>query len=258
MGRDRPRSGPRRAASAGRRRSRRQARSPRPIDDVLEHEAPPHEARRRRPQGGAEGEHRRQREAVVEPRLEVQRVADRPRNPRVGDHARGQHGIGGGEQRAEQERLGPAQTGQQLGAPRRRSPRSAAWPARACGTAAASGDWSISAVDLEAVAEQDHDQRHGGQLGHEPASGHRSAATPVHALAEHEAGEHEQRRQRQEAPPRRARRRSAPTTSRPPSTSSGHLEVAGRPAAGSTGRCRCAAITPIKCQSLDERGAVCG
>ena len=54
-----------------------------------------------------EEEHERQREPVVEPGLEVERVADRLRDRARRDHRGGDHGVGGAEDRAEQERLGP-------------------------------------------------------------------------------------------------------------------------------------------------------
>ena len=62
------------------------------------------------PQRGREGEHGGQREPVVETGLEVQRVADEARHARVGHDARGEHRVGRREQRAEQERLGPARS----------------------------------------------------------------------------------------------------------------------------------------------------
>ncbi len=81
--------------------------------DVLDHEPPPHEVAATDGQGRAERQHRRQRQAVVEPRLQVERVTDHRRHARVGDDARGQHRIGGRQQRSHQERLRPRQTGQQ-------------------------------------------------------------------------------------------------------------------------------------------------
>ena len=55
-----------------------------------------------------EEEHEGKREPVVEPGLEVERVADRRRDPLRGDHHRGDHRIGRRQHRAEQEGLGPA------------------------------------------------------------------------------------------------------------------------------------------------------
>jgi len=52
-------------------------------------------------------------------------------------------------------------------------------------------------LDLEPVAEQDHDERHGGQPRHE--AGLRIEREHVQpALPERESGEHEQRGQREE------------------------------------------------------------
>ena len=50
------------------------------------------------------------------------------------------------------------------------------------------------ALDLEAVAEQDHDQRHGRQLGDERRTGIEAERTGD-ARSEDEAHEHEQRGQ---------------------------------------------------------------
>jgi len=82
--------------------------------DVLEHELPPHEMAARRVERGREGDHGRQREPVVEARLEVEGVAHQSRHPRVVDHAGGEHGVGGREQRAEQEGLRPVEIREQL------------------------------------------------------------------------------------------------------------------------------------------------
>ena len=61
------------------------------------------------PQRRGEGQHRRQREPVVEPGLEVERVAHEPRHARVRDDGRGEHRVGRRQQRAEQERLEPVE-----------------------------------------------------------------------------------------------------------------------------------------------------
>ena len=92
-----------RAASARRPRSRGRSRrrSPRPTScrtNSYQTKSPWFVASAAR-----EGQHRRQREAVVQPRLEVEGVADEARHPRVGDDARRQHGIGRRQQGAEQE-----------------------------------------------------------------------------------------------------------------------------------------------------------
>ena len=53
----------------------------------------------------------RQREPVVEPGLEVERVADRRRARAGGHHRRGDDRIGRRRDGAEQERLGPGEVG---------------------------------------------------------------------------------------------------------------------------------------------------
>ena len=127
---------------------------------------------------------------------------------RVRDHARGQHGVRRRQQRAEEE-ASPSSPG-----------RSSACAASATITAVigiASDELAQRQppralehlrLDLETVAEQDHDQRDRGQHGHEARPGveleHLQAA-----LAEHEAGEHEERRQRQERAMRDARQQRA-------------------------------------------------
>ena len=60
-----------------------------------------------------EEEHERKREPVVEPGLEVERVADRLRDRARRDHRGGDHGVGGAEDRAEQEGLGPGEVAEQ-------------------------------------------------------------------------------------------------------------------------------------------------
>ena len=103
---------------------------------VLEHELPPDEVVARLGRGG-EGEHRRQRQAVVQARLQVERVANDARHARVGDDARGEHRVGRRQQRPDQQRLGPVQVGQRVARRARPAARSAASPARACATAGA-------------------------------------------------------------------------------------------------------------------------
>ena len=112
-----------------------------------------------------EREHGRQREAVVEPRLEVQRVADDARHARVGDDAGGEHRVGRARAarpsrndsvQLEADEPVREQRDDGRGDRHRRPP--------AC--AAGSCQWrcSSSRVDLEAVAEQDHDQRDGREV----------------------------------------------------------------------------------------------
>ena len=143
---------------------------------------------------------RRQREAVVEARLEVERVADHARHARVGHDARRQHRVGRGQQRAEEEALGPVQVGQRVRGERddRRRDRH-----RQHELAQRQAPRLLQhlGLDLEPVAEQDHDQRDDRQRPRRsptPASNR----APQAALAEHEAGQHEERGQRQEAAPR--------------------------------------------------------
>ena len=54
-----------------------------------------------------------QGEAVVEPGLEVERVADRGRHDPRGDDGRGDDRVGRREHRRQQQRLGPAQVGEE-------------------------------------------------------------------------------------------------------------------------------------------------
>ena len=74
-----------------------------PERDVLQHELPPHEVLVVGAERRAEGQHGRQRQPVVHPRLEVERVAHEPRHARVGDHRGRQHRVGRRQQRADQE-----------------------------------------------------------------------------------------------------------------------------------------------------------
>ena len=56
-----------------------------PEADVLQQEPPPHEIAGVGVERRGEGQHGREREPVVEARLEVQRMADHARDTRVGD-----------------------------------------------------------------------------------------------------------------------------------------------------------------------------
>ena len=154
-----------------------------------------------------------QRQAVVEPGLEVERVADQTRHPRVRHDARGEHRVGGRQQRADEERLRPGQVRQGGDGHRddgrgdrhrddERAQRHVPFAAEHLG------------LDLEAVAEQDHDERDDRQHRHEPACRvELEHAEP--AGAEREAGEDEQRRQRQEAASRDPRDERAADEQRP-------------------------------------------
>ena len=92
--------------------------------------------------------------------------------------------------------------------------------------------WSISRLDLEPVAKQDHDQRDDRESCDE--GGARVEVQDLEAaLAQREAGEHEQRRERQEAAAATRPETSAPATSSRPRTSTAVVEGVGTPAASS-------------------------
>jgi hypothetical protein len=117
-------------------------------------------------------------------------VADQAGNARIGDHPGGQHRIGRGEQRAEQERLAPAQAHERAREQRHHDRRD--W--HRDGELA---QWQLPLalqqfpLDLQAVAEQDHDQRDGGEVGDQARAG-LEVQHAGRSLAEDEAGEHEQ------------------------------------------------------------------
>ena len=163
---------------------------------VLEHELPPHEAVVRRRRGG-EREHGRQGEPVVQPRFEVEGVADDPRHTRVRDHGGRQHGIGGREQRAEQEALGPVEIGHGVGQ-RRHQDRGERHRQHELAERQVPGRLEHLLLDLEAVAEQDQHERHHREALHEAAGGIELEHLEP-AVAQHEAGDHEARREREEA-----------------------------------------------------------
>ena len=132
----------------------------------------------------------------LRPGLEVERVAHDARHARVGDHRRREHRVGRREQRAEQEALGPAEIGQRVRGDRddhaRQRHRHHELAQRQ-----PPGRLQHLGLDLEPVAEQDHDQRDDRQVVHEA----RARVDLEHAeaaVAEQEAGEHEGRGQRQE------------------------------------------------------------
>ena len=201
-----------------------------------------------------EREHRGQREPVVEPRLEVQRVPHEARHPRVGDDARGQHRVGGREQRAEQEALGPGQTGQQRASPARRSRQSAASPARACAAAGASAPEASRPRPRARRGTGSRSARRSRARRRTPSE-RRSARTPVtpgprtNPISTNSAVS--DRKLRRAIPDT-----SAPSTSTAPKTS---RAVSKRRVltANSNGICTCATATRLECQS-HERGAVCG
>ena len=153
-------------------------------------------------QRGGEREHGREREPVVEPRLEVERVTDDRRHARIRDHAGGQDRIGRGEQRAEQERLCPREVDEHVGGDgdddRGQRHREHELAQRQTPVLL-----EHLAVNLEAVAEQDHDQRDGGESPDERRA--RVEVNDVRAAgSEPEADEDEQRGQRQKAAPGKA------------------------------------------------------
>ena len=140
-----------------RRHERHRQTGQQPDEHVLEHELPPDEvvvAGRR----GREREHRGQRQAVVQARLEVERVADEPRHARVRDHRGREHRVGRREQGAHQEGLGPAEVREHVGGQGHEHAgerhREHELPERQV-----PGLLKHLLLHLEAVAEQDHDQR---------------------------------------------------------------------------------------------------
>ena len=129
-------------------------------------------------------------------------MADEPRNARIGHHGGGEHRVGRRQQRAEQARLEPAQPhdpvrgeGDDRARDRHRQ--------RELAERQVPGLLEHLGLDLEAVAEQDHDQREHREVVHEA----RARVEVEHlqaAMAEGEAGQHEGRRERQERPPHEA------------------------------------------------------
>jgi hypothetical protein len=162
---------------------------------VLQDEVPPHEPRALR-QGRGEGQHGRERQAVVEARLEVQGVADHAGHARVGHHRGRQHRVGRREQRADQQRRRPVEPDQQLRR-RRHDHRGQRHRDDELAQRQPPGGLQHLGLDLEPVAEQDHDQGHGGEVVHEG----RARVDVEHAepaLAEHEPGDDEHRGQGEE------------------------------------------------------------
>jgi hypothetical protein len=160
---------------------------------VLQDEVPPHKMFVVCFQGGGERQHCWQRKAVVEAGLEVQRVTDHPGYAGVGDHPGGQDRVGGGEQRAQQERLRPAQPHQRA-CQQRDDDRGDRHPDRQL------AQWQLPvalqqlAVHLQAVAEEDHDQRHCRQIGDE-AGARLEMQDADRTVTQEEPRQHEQRRE---------------------------------------------------------------
>jgi len=191
-----------------------------PDAEILQNEPPPHEVSMAGGQSHAQRDDGRQGKPVVEPGLEVQRMPDDARHPRIRHDPGGEHRIRRGEQRPEQERLDPGELQQGPGGDRddhgrdrhsdhqlaqRQVPRPA----------------EHLPFDLEPVAKQDHDQRGGRKDLDETRSG-RETEDAQPAAAEREPDEDEQRRQSQERAARHRRstrrrsamRRTGPTPSR--------------------------------------------
>ena len=134
-------------------------------------------------------------------------MAHDARHPRVRHHAGGQHGVRRGQHRAEQEALRPAQPDQLV---RRERDDRGGDRHRDDELAERQPPLALEhlRLHLEAVAEQDHDQRDRGQDGDEA----RARVELEHlqaALAEHEAREDEERGEREEGAVGEARQQRA-------------------------------------------------
>ena len=202
-------------------------------------------------QRGAEGEHGRQRQAIVQPRLEVEGMAHEPRHARVGHHARREHRVGRREKRAEQERLGPRQVGERVRDERdqragdRHAERELAHrqPPRLL---------QHLGLDLEPVAEQDHDQRDRREvlderrLGVEASTSRPPSPSTKPATTKTAVIDRKLRCASPEA--------SAPTISSPPKTSVDDLEIRHGPRQR-TLRARCETPLPRRSGSTAPRPA---
>ena len=176
--------------------------------NVFEDEPPPHEVGTSRFQGRCENEHGGERQAVVEPRLEVQGVTHHARHAGIVDDARRQHGIGWRQQCAEQERLAPAEShhpARDQGDDRRRD--------RHADCKLAQRQLPLApeqlGIHLEPVAEQDHDQCNAREVGDERGVGPEFEHSRA-ARSEQEAREHEHGRQREDTPPQPDRTTASP------------------------------------------------
>ena len=129
-------------------------------------------------------------------------MADEPRHARVGDHARGEHGVGRRQQRADQERLRPVEVGQRVAATAtstqvigiastslRSGSRHAVCSISASTSSPSRNRITISATTASSCTNPDA----GSKLEHAEA-----------AVAEHEPGDDEHRGQRQERAVREA------------------------------------------------------
>jgi hypothetical protein len=126
-------------------------------------------------------------------------VAHKPRHAGIGDHRRGEHGIGGRQQRTEQERLGPVEVRQQIGR-HGHQPRCERHGQHQLAQRQVPGALEHLGLHLEAVAEEDQDQRDHRQRGDEA----RRRVERQHLqspLPQCEPGDHEQRCERKEAAP---------------------------------------------------------
>jgi len=226
--------------------------------DIFEHEMPPHEMGLSRFERCGEGQHRGQSEAVVHPRLEVERVADHAGHAGIGHDTGGEHRVRRGEQRAEQQALAPAQPDQPAGQGRNHQRghrhRHDELAQRQVPVAL-----QHLAVDLEAVAEQDHDQRHVREVAHE-AGARVEVQHAERALAEHEPGQDEQGRQRQQAAPRESGQERADhqqaTEDRRGRLERRHARSLPQPAHGFASRAvRARAAPPRRVQTSTRRSA---
>ena len=134
-------------------------------------------------------------------------MADEPRNPRIGHHARREHRIGRRQQRTEQERLGPGQVGERVGDDRHQHARDRHGH-HELAERQPPGLLEHLRLDLEPVAEQDDDQRDRGQVLDEARLGGEVEHLEP-AVTEHEAGDDEQRRHREERAMHEARAHGA-------------------------------------------------
>jgi len=194
------RDAPAQAVVAGHELGRREAHGDaegQPQGDVLKDELPPHEVVLAHAQRCAEGQHRGKGEAVVHAGLEVERVAHDAWDARVGDHARGEHGVGRREQCADEEGLRPSQVGQQVGGERYQAGGDR-HREHELEQGDVPGPLEHLGLHLEAVPEEDDDQRDGRQRGDE-ASRRVEVEHSGTALPEGEARQHEKRGEREEA-----------------------------------------------------------
>ena len=148
----------------------------------------------------AKREDRGQRQAVVQAGLEVERVANQPRHARVGDHRGREHGVGGREQRPQQERLGPAEVGERVGGQRDQAGGERHRRARACAAAGARPPGASPPPPRARRGTGSGSGRPPPAPWTKPEVGSRSS-TPRPPSPEQEARDHERRGEREEAAP---------------------------------------------------------